>query len=99
LVTLDFTDFPVVDNHCHPMDPKKDVLDPGLLAHEFYHGFGDIPEDGISGRQWGATDELSRHLLYMGARADRLRERNGTILGLALRWEGDFMTFIGTIHV
>jgi len=65
-VTLDFTDAPVVDNHCHPMDPKKTVLDPGLLAREFYHGFGDIPEDGVGGRLWGATDELSRHLPYLG---------------------------------
>lgn len=31
-MTLDFTDAPVVDNHCYPMDPKKTVLDPGLLA-------------------------------------------------------------------
>ncbi len=66
MVTLDFTDAPVVDNHCHPMDPKKAVLDPGKLAREFYHGFGDIPEDGVRGRLWGATDELSRHFPYMG---------------------------------
>lgn len=48
------------------MDPKKAVLDPGLLAHEFYHGFGDIPEVGVRGRLWGATDELSRHFQFMG---------------------------------
>ncbi len=42
-MTLDFTDIPVIDNHCHPMDPEKAFLDPGKLAREFYHGFGDIP--------------------------------------------------------
>jgi predicted TIM-barrel fold metal-dependent hydrolase len=65
-VTLDFNDIPVVDNHCHPMDPKKAVLDPELLAHEFYHGIGDIPEVGVRGRLWGATEELSRHFPYIG---------------------------------
>lgn len=65
-MTLDFSDIPVIDNHCHPMDPEKVVLDPGKLAREFYHGMGDIPEDGVRGRLWGATDELRHHFQYLG---------------------------------
>ena len=40
---LDFTDVPVVDNHCHPIDPAKAYLPPEALAREFYHGIGDQP--------------------------------------------------------
>ena len=47
---LDFTDIPIIDNHCHPIDPKKAVLEPSSLAREFYHGIGDIPEDGVRAR-------------------------------------------------
>jgi len=65
-VTLDFTDSPVVDNHCHPIVPGHAFLDQGMLASEFYHGSGDIPKDGVGGRGWGYTDELSRHFPYLG---------------------------------
>ena len=81
-MTLDFTDVPVVDNHCHPLDPKKAFLDTGLLAHEFYHGFGDIPEAGVGGRKWGATDELRRHLPYMGVVNTMVRQLS-KVLGCA----------------
>ena len=63
---LDFTDLPVIDNHCHPMDPEKTVLDPESLAREFYHGMGDLPKPGIKPRAWGATDELRHHFPNMG---------------------------------
>lgn len=63
---LDFTDLPVIDNHCHPMDPEKTVLDPESLAREFYHGMGDLPKPGIKPRSWGATDELRYHFPNMG---------------------------------
>jgi predicted TIM-barrel fold metal-dependent hydrolase len=63
---LDFTSVPVIDNHCHPFDPKKAMLDSESLAREFYHGIGDIPKPGISPRLWGATDELRYHFPNMG---------------------------------
>jgi predicted TIM-barrel fold metal-dependent hydrolase len=81
-VTLDFTDVPVIDNHCHPMDPKKTILDPGSLAREFHHGFGDIPKDGVRGRSWGATDELSHHFPYMGVVNTMVRQLS-MLLGCA----------------
>lgn len=65
-MTLDFTDVPVIDNHCHPIDPNKAILDPQSLAREFYHGIGDIQEEGVRGRQWGVTNELGNHILHMG---------------------------------
>jgi len=65
-MTLDFTDNPVIDNHCHPIDPTKAILDPQSLTREFYHGIGDIPEEGVRRRQWGASNELSNHFLHMG---------------------------------
>lgn len=40
---LDFTEVPVIDNHCHPIEPGKATLSPELLAREFYHGMGDLP--------------------------------------------------------
>ena len=63
---LDFTGVPVVDNHCHPIDPGKKTLTPELLAKEFYHGQGDLPESGVSGRSWKASDQLRHHFPYMG---------------------------------
>lgn len=63
---LDFTSVPVIDNHCHPLDPKKATLDPESLAREFFHGMGDIPKPGIKANQWGATRELSKHFIHMG---------------------------------
>ena len=81
-MTLDFADVPVVDNHCHPMDPKKTILDPGLLAREFHHGMGDIPVDGVRARSWDATDELSRHFPYMGVVNTMVRQLS-MVLGCA----------------
>ncbi|MCL4535941.1 MAG: amidohydrolase family protein [Bacteroidetes bacterium] len=63
---LDFNGVPVIDNHCHPMDPQKANLTPQLLAREFYHGLGDVPKPGVNPRRWDATDELAHHLPYMG---------------------------------
>ena len=65
-MTLDFTNTPVFDNHCHPLDEKKTFMDPETLAKEFYHGIGDIPVEGIRGRYWGVTEELRQHFPYMG---------------------------------
>jgi predicted TIM-barrel fold metal-dependent hydrolase len=48
------------------MDPKKAVLDPGMLAREFHHGMGDLPVDGVRARRWGASEELRFHFPYMG---------------------------------
>ena len=63
---LDFTDVPVIDNHCHPIDPGKTTLDPESLAREFFHGIGDIPKPDVEPRFWGATDELRPHFFQMG---------------------------------
>lgn len=63
---LDFTDVPVIDNHCHPLDPAKTILAPESLAREFFHGMGDLPEPGVKPRLWGATDELRHHFPNMG---------------------------------
>ncbi len=62
---LDLTSFPVIDDHCHPYDPAKAVLEAPLLAREFFHGRGDIPNQKAP-RGWGATEELSYHLQHMG---------------------------------
>jgi len=60
-------DLPFIDHHCHPYDPVMADLTPELLAHEFYHGRGDIPEPDIpKARLWGATDALRRHWPHMG---------------------------------
>jgi predicted TIM-barrel fold metal-dependent hydrolase len=63
---LNFTDDPVIDNHCHPIDPAKAALSPEALAREFYHGIGDQPEPGVGGRRWGASQELRYHWSNMG---------------------------------
>jgi len=64
---IDFTDFPVIDHHCHTYEPKKASLDPESLAREFFHGMGDIPGPvDIKARLWGATDELRYHFPNMG---------------------------------
>ena len=63
---LDFSGFQVIDNHCHPIDPDKAILEPEALAREFYHGMGDIPRPGVKPKLWGATDELGHHFPYMG---------------------------------
>lgn len=63
---LDFADDPVIDNHCHPIDPAKATLSPEALAREFYHGIGDQPEPGVGARRWGASPELRQHWPTMG---------------------------------
>jgi predicted TIM-barrel fold metal-dependent hydrolase len=65
-VTLDFTDNPVIDNHCHPLDPQKATLDPASLAREFYHGMLDLPQRGVPSRRWGASAALQTHLPTLG---------------------------------
>mgnify|MGYP003566096417 CR=1 FL=1 len=50
-MTLDFTDVPVIDNHCHTMDPQKALMDPESLAREFYHGLGDIPKPDMNEKE------------------------------------------------
>ncbi|MBW2146976.1 MAG: amidohydrolase family protein [Deltaproteobacteria bacterium] len=63
---LDFADVSVIDNHCHPIEPEKAVMDPEMLAREFFHGMGDIPDPGIKkAKLWGATQELRYHFLHM----------------------------------
>lgn len=62
---IDLTTFPVIDDHCHPYDPAKAVLEPDLLAREFFHGRGDIPNQNAP-RTWGATEELRYHFHHMG---------------------------------
>ncbi len=63
---LDFSQAPVIDNHCHPLDTAKSAMTPELLAREFFHGMGDLPKAGVKGRHWGATDELRYHFPFMG---------------------------------
>ncbi|MHB0869491.1 MAG: amidohydrolase family protein [Chloroflexota bacterium] len=63
---LDFTATPVIDNHCHPIEPGKATLDPESLAREFFHGMGDLPKPGVKPKLWGATDELRHHFPYLG---------------------------------
>ncbi len=64
---LDFTDCPVVDNHCHVLEPDKQTLEPIWLAREFFHGMADLPTPGVAkAKLWGATDELRFHFPYMG---------------------------------
>ncbi|MFC1859968.1 amidohydrolase family protein [Chloroflexota bacterium] len=62
---VDLTNFPVIDHHCHPYDPNKAVLEPELLAREFFHGRGDIPSRNAP-RAWGASEELRYHFRHMG---------------------------------
>ena len=62
---MDLTSFPVIDHHCHPYDPAKAVLEPELLAREFFHGRGDIPNEKAP-KAWGASEELRYHFRHMG---------------------------------
>ncbi|HSB81590.1 MAG TPA: amidohydrolase family protein [Candidatus Methylomirabilis sp.] len=64
---LDFQGCPVVDNHCHVLDPGKQSLEPIWLAREFFHGMADIPTPGVAkAKLWGATDDLRYHFPHMG---------------------------------
>ena len=63
----DFTDCPVVDNHCHVLEPEKQTIDSIWLAREFFHGMADIPMPGVTkAKLWGASDELRFHFPHMG---------------------------------
>ena len=66
MVTLHFSDNPVIDNHCHTLDPQKAILDSASLAHEFYHGMKDIPQRGVHPRRWEASEALRQHLPNLG---------------------------------
>jgi predicted TIM-barrel fold metal-dependent hydrolase len=63
---LDLSAVPVIDHHCHPVEPEKANMDPEALAREFFHGMGDIPRPGVmKAKLWGATDELRFHFPHM----------------------------------
>ena len=63
----DFTDCPVVDNHCHVLEPEKQTIESIWLAREFFHGMADIPMPGVTkAKLWGASDELRFHFPHMG---------------------------------
>jgi uncharacterized protein len=63
----DFTQCPVVDNHCHVLEPEKKTVEPIWLAREFFHGIADTPVEGVAkSKLWGATDELLLHFPHMG---------------------------------
>jgi len=65
--TLDFTQAPFIDHHCHPYEPEKTTLSPEGLAREFFHGMGDIPDPEVpKARHWGASDELRYHFPNTG---------------------------------
>lgn len=64
---LDFMKCPVVDNHCHVLEPAKKTIDPVWLAREFFHGIADVPiADVAKAKLWGATEELNFHFRHMG---------------------------------
>ena len=65
-MTLNFTDYPVIDNHCHTLDPQKAILDSASLVREFYHGMKDIPKCGIHPWRWKASEELQQHFPNLG---------------------------------
>ena len=63
----DFTACPVVDNHCHVLEPEKETIEPIWLAREFFHGIADIPIPGVTkAKLWGASDDLCFHFPHMG---------------------------------
>ncbi len=64
---LEFSKVPVIDNHSHPFDLEKGILDADSLAKVFFHGIGDIPKEGVKkAKLWGTTDELRYSLRHMG---------------------------------
>jgi uncharacterized protein len=63
----DFTPYPVIDNHCHVLEPEKKTIEPIWLAREFFHGIADTPVAGVAkSKLWNATDELLFHFPHMG---------------------------------
>jgi len=66
---MNFSDFPIFDNHTHTLDPNATKIEPIELAREFLHGFGDIlPEnpDPLDRMKYGYSDELNLHIANMG---------------------------------
>ncbi|MCX5824270.1 MAG: hypothetical protein NTY86_12400 [Deltaproteobacteria bacterium] len=64
----DFNRCPIVDNHCHVLEPEKKTIEPIWLAREFFHGIADTPIPGVAkSKLWGATDDLLFHFPHMGA--------------------------------
>ena len=47
----DFTNCPVVDDHCHVLEPEKKTIEPIWLAREFFHGIADTPIAGVTKSQ------------------------------------------------
>jgi len=63
----DFSRCPVVDNHCHVLEPEKKTIEPIWLAREFFHGIADTPIPGVAkAKLWDATDDLLFHFPHMG---------------------------------
>lgn len=65
-MVLHFTDSPVIDNHCHTIDPQKAILDRVSLVSEFYHGMKDIPQNDVHPWRWKASETLRQHLPNLG---------------------------------
>ena len=65
-MVLHFTDSPVIDNHCHTIDPQKAILDRVSLVSEFYHGMKDIPQNDVHPWRWEASETLRQHLPNLG---------------------------------
>ena len=65
-MVLHFTDSPVIDNHCHTIDPQKAILDRVSLVSEFYHGMKDIPQNDVHPWRWEASETLRQHLSNLG---------------------------------
>jgi hypothetical protein len=63
---IDFRDVPFIDHHCHPLDPDMATLTGEELAGAFMHGLGDADEPILTGRPWGASPELRRHITNLG---------------------------------
>jgi hypothetical protein len=64
---LDFSACPVLDNHCHVLEPEKETIETIWLAREFFHGIADIPTPGVTkAKLWGASEELRFHFPHMG---------------------------------
>ncbi len=53
---LEFKDCPVVDNHAHILNPKRQTIEPIWLAREFFHGMADTPIRGVA-----KSEALGRH--------------------------------------
>jgi uncharacterized protein len=63
---MDLTGVPVIDNHCHPLDPSKATLEAQMLAKEFYHGLGDITSPGSQEAKRPASPALMSDIANLG---------------------------------